>query len=242
MISLPMMRIGAPLANVPTAADTPAAVAMSTLPAISAWIDSGPAWVYRISRSSPCFLKIPPRCPSSAMPASQAPRCGTAIFSVSWAAAEPTGAAVTVMAVSAESILREIMPFFPLFFSSRKLYHTRSKHGPKPACATGNRKRMGALHRIQSPGSLLQDEFAQEKASALGRLGRALESSLETLASFDSRHDPGTAQPPELERHRVFLVQEASVALWCFIVQRESCGLRDLRSVLRDYRVPNDVA
>src|SRR5262245_19296196 len=40
--SLAMMRIGAPLAKVPTAADTPAAVAISTLPAISAWIRFGP--------------------------------------------------------------------------------------------------------------------------------------------------------------------------------------------------------
>ena len=45
MISLPMMRIGAPLAKVPTAAETPAATAMSIEPPISAWIDSGPAWV-----------------------------------------------------------------------------------------------------------------------------------------------------------------------------------------------------
>src|SRR5262249_58269006 len=44
IISLPIMRIGAPLAKVPTAADTPAAVAISMLPPITAWIDSGPAW------------------------------------------------------------------------------------------------------------------------------------------------------------------------------------------------------
>src|SRR6516165_2766145 len=36
IISLPMMRIGAPLANVPIAAETPAAVAMSMLPPITA--------------------------------------------------------------------------------------------------------------------------------------------------------------------------------------------------------------
>ena len=35
---------------------------------------------------------------------------------------------------------------------------------------------------------------------------------------------------------------EASVALWEFIVQREACGLRDMRAVLRDYRVPAEVA
>src|SRR5262249_40881019 len=36
-----MMRIGAPLAKVPTAADTPAAVAISMLPPITAWIRAG---------------------------------------------------------------------------------------------------------------------------------------------------------------------------------------------------------
>ena len=38
------------------------------------------------------------------------------------------------------------------------------------------------------------------------------------------------------------LVTEASVALWQFVVQREACGLRDMRYVLRDYRVPPEVA
>jgi hypothetical protein len=36
-------------------------------------------------------------------------------------------------------------------------------------------------------------------------------------------------------------VQNASQALWCFMVQRESCGLRDPRPVIRDYRVPAEV-
>jgi hypothetical protein len=36
-------------------------------------------------------------------------------------------------------------------------------------------------------------------------------------------------------------VQDASHALWCFMVQRESCGLRDPRPVIRDYRVPAEV-
>ena len=40
----------------------------------------------------------------------------------------------------------------------------------------------------------------------------------------------------------VRLVAEASRALWLFVVQREACGLRDLRYVLRDYRVPHEVA
>jgi hypothetical protein len=87
---------------------------------------------------------------------------------------------------------------------------------------------------------LLNEEFAQEKASALGRLGRALEAALAALARFDAdeRRD---ASPADARQLRATLVAEASAALWHFVVQREACGLRDLRYVLRDYRVPNEV-
>jgi hypothetical protein len=99
------------------------------------------------------------------------------------------------------------------------------------------RQRSGRPSQID----LLEDEFAQEKASALGRLGRALEAALATLAAFDAgeRHDAPALERGEL---RAALVAEASVALWHFVVQREACGLRDLRYVLRDYRVPAEVA
>jgi len=79
----------------------------------------------------------------------------------------------------------------------------------------------------------LDYEIAQEQASALGRLGRALEAALAALAAHD------LAAAPAGERAR--LVQAASDALWCFVVQREACGLRDSRPVIRDYRVPAEV-
>jgi hypothetical protein len=37
------------------------------------------------------------------------------------------------------------------------------------------------------------------------------------------------------------LVAEAGYALWLFVVQREACGLRDSRAVMRDYAVPTEV-
>ena len=92
----------------------------------------------------------------------------------------------------------------------------------------------------QSPADLLAHEFAQEKASALGRLGRALEAALAALAAFDG--DAAGAAAPEHRLRRGALVAQASVALWHFVVQREACGLRDMRHVLRDYRVPPEVA
>jgi hypothetical protein len=80
----------------------------------------------------------------------------------------------------------------------------------------------------------LDYELAQEQASTLGRLGRALEAALTALAEYDR----GQIEPAAA---RAKLVAEASDALWCFIVQRECCGLRDPRPVMREYRVPAEV-
>jgi hypothetical protein len=92
-----------------------------------------------------------------------------------------------------------------------------------------------------TPADLLADEFLQEKASALGRLGRALEASLAALAAFDAGHSQASSAA-ECRQLRASLVAKASLALWHFVVQREACGLRDLRHVLRDYRVPHEVS
>ena len=93
----------------------------------------------------------------------------------------------------------------------------------------------------QLPADALADEFGREKASALGRLGRALEAALAALAEFDAGYlrEASAAEDRQL---RASLVAEASAALWHFVVQREACGLRDIRYVLRDYRVPSEVA
>jgi hypothetical protein len=77
-----------------------------------------------------------------------------------------------------------------------------------------------------APLDLLEHEFAREKATALGRLGHALERALATLHEHDLR---------------AALVRRAGVALWHLIVQREACGLRNMQHVLRDYRVPREV-
>lgn len=93
----------------------------------------------------------------------------------------------------------------------------------------------------QSLADVLADEFRQERAAALGRLGRALEGSLAALARFDAEQSQAISVA-ECRQLRASLVAEASRALWHFVVQREACGLRDMRYVLRDYRVPREVA
>ena len=94
------------------------------------------------------------------------------------------------------------------------------------------------LHRF--PVEVLSYEIAEEKAAALGRMGRALEQALAKLREFDAGH-PRSGAAASAQKERRTLVTEAGHALWMFVVQREACGLRDSRTVVRDYKVPDEV-
>ena len=88
-----------------------------------------------------------------------------------------------------------------------------------------------------NPAAALDYEIAQEKASTLGRLGRALEAALAALREHDAQAEPSA----EARNARRALVAQAGHTLWLFVVQREALGLRDTRQLMRDYRVPPDV-
>jgi len=88
-----------------------------------------------------------------------------------------------------------------------------------------------AIDRIESGFATLEYEIAQERASALGRLGRRLESALAALSGCDSP-DPKT---------RAGLLKEARHSFWLFIVQREACGFNNNAQIIRDYAVPDEV-
>ncbi|UFX45400.1 hypothetical protein HAP47_0001305 [Bradyrhizobium sp. 41S5] len=94
------------------------------------------------------------------------------------------------------------------------------------------------FHR--NPIDVLAYELAEEKASALGRMGRALERALAKLREFDVAHPRGEA-PASAQQARRILVREAGHALWMFVVQREACGMRDSRAIMRTYNVPSEV-
>ncbi|WGS20730.1 MULTISPECIES: DUF6665 family protein [unclassified Bradyrhizobium] len=87
------------------------------------------------------------------------------------------------------------------------------------------------------PVDVLAYELAEEKATALGRMGRALEQALARLREFDAAHPHSEAT----QQARRILVREAGHALWMFVVQREACGLRNSRTLMRDYNVPGEV-
>ncbi|MFY9895166.1 MAG: DUF6665 family protein [Xanthobacteraceae bacterium] len=99
--------------------------------------------------------------------------------------------------------------------------------------------------RSRKPGEgALDYEIVQEQAAALGRLGRTLEAALAALANHDraeaERGDDAARARSDVSA-RARLVQDASDALWCFIIQREACGLRDWRLIVREYGVPAEV-
>jgi hypothetical protein len=100
----------------------------------------------------------------------------------------------------------------------------------RPPRANSSSSSSSRLSRVVA----LDYELAQEQASTLGRLGRALEAALAALAQYDRAHAEHCAT-------RAKLLADAGDALWCYIVQRECCGLRDPRPVIRDYRVPAEV-
>jgi hypothetical protein len=88
---------------------------------------------------------------------------------------------------------------------------------------------------LRSGYATLDYEIAQEKAAALGRLGRRLEGALATLAACQR-----TANSAD-RKIRDNLVEQAGYALWLFVVQREACGLNDSVQVMRNYEVPKEV-
>jgi len=91
----------------------------------------------------------------------------------------------------------------------------------------------------QSRENALDYEIVQEQAAALGRLGRALEAALAALSTHDRRQVEGGGDVAPAIRES--LLQDAGTALWCFIIQREACGLRDQRLIMRNYQVPREV-
>jgi hypothetical protein len=79
----------------------------------------------------------------------------------------------------------------------------------------------------------VENEIAAEKASALGHHGRLAERAVAALHAFDASPQPGV--------DRTTLVRTASREVWKYFIQRELCGLRDQRDVIREYRIPQEV-
>jgi hypothetical protein len=93
-----------------------------------------------------------------------------------------------------------------------------------------------APNDLSRPANALEYELMQERAVALGRLARNFESALAALRAFDGQ---ATGEAPERSAsRRERLLDAAGEALWCLVVQREACGLRNTEAMLAVYDVP----
>ncbi len=78
----------------------------------------------------------------------------------------------------------------------------------------------------QTPAGLLEHEFAQERASALGRLGRALEAALAALAELDAASPPNEAASAQHRRgaHRWWRRRASRSGTSSCSVKRAGCA------------------
>ena len=82
----------------------------------------------------------------------------------------------------------------------------------------------------------VQHEIAEEKAGALGRTGQRLQQALELFRELEQR----TADQAQTRAHRERLLWELADRVESLLVQREACGLRDSRHVLKHYDIPRE--
>jgi len=80
---------------------------------------------------------------------------------------------------------------------------------------------------------LFREEIVAEQAASLGHHGRKAEAALAALRAWDA------GERGKMTRQAV--VEAASKAVWAYFVQRELCGLRDERQVIREMGIPPEV-
>jgi len=94
--------------------------------------------------------------------------------------------------------------------------------------------RFALARRSDAAFNVLEADLMAEKASSLGHHGRLVEAAMAALRAFDA--EPGG--DPEA---RLKLVKAAARQVWAFFVQRELCGLRDQKQIIKDYAIPGEV-
>ena len=87
--------------------------------------------------------------------------------------------------------------------------------------------------RLTSGFGPIENEIIGEKASSLGHHGRLAQRAVAALHDFDAAPRPGV--------ERVTLLKAAAREVWKYFIQRELCGLREHRDVIREYRIPHEV-
>jgi len=94
--------------------------------------------------------------------------------------------------------------------------------------------RLAAIRHSGGALELLKTEMAGESASSLGHHGRQVEAAMGAIRAFDAS---GMGTKDE----RIVLLRNAAKAVWHYFVQRELCGMRDHRWVIKDYGITDEV-
>lgn len=81
--------------------------------------------------------------------------------------------------------------------------------------------------------NILEYELQAERAAALGRQGVKVEAVLAELAAWS----PDGAG----ETGREEVLYKAADAVWSFFIQREMCGFRNNRDIIKRYAIPKEV-
>jgi hypothetical protein len=98
-----------------------------------------------------------------------------------------------------------------------------------------DRTSRGALNRHSDAAfNLLQYDMMAEKAASLGHHARLAEASVKHLRAFDASGSGGADE-------RLHLLRKAAGEVWAYFVQREACGMRDHREIIKDFGIPNEV-
>jgi hypothetical protein len=94
--------------------------------------------------------------------------------------------------------------------------------------------RLALARRSDAAFNVLEADMLAEKAYSLGHHGRLVETAMQALRAFDAA---GGGDPEE----RLRLVRAAARHVWAFFVQRELCGLRDQKQIIKDYAISGEV-
>lgn len=98
------------------------------------------------------------------------------------------------------------------------------------------------LTAIEESGDALGYEIAAEKASSLGRAGKAVGEAMAALRAFEAQYgsNPGILdEPASLERSRLLMI--AARATHAYFIQRELCGLRRHHDAIALFGIPSAV-
>ncbi|WP_114390668.1 DUF6665 family protein [Notoacmeibacter marinus] len=95
------------------------------------------------------------------------------------------------------------------------------------------------LTAIEESCDALGYEIAAEKASSLGRAGKAVGEAMDALRAFESEHGSNNADMGETaRRERARLLKRAAEATHAYFIQRELCGLRRHHDAIALFGIP----